>query len=138
MSGRGTTIYTRIGLGAFLLVALVAMLSVASPAQAGALPDICVEYPEDPSCELPEPPPPFPPGDPGDPNDPDDELPIDESGSVDPSQLGDGGGNLPFTGYPVSALILFALLLLLLGLLVRAAIAARRRHAGDGPPPYSD
>jgi hypothetical protein len=137
MSGRGkTTIYARIGLGAFLLVALVAMLSVASPAQAGAPPDTCVEYPDDPSCEPPEPPPPFPPGDPSDPTDPD-QLPGDGAGSVDPSQLGDGGGNLPFTGYPVSWLILFALLLLLLGLLVRAAIAARRRHAGDGPPSYS-
>lgn len=39
-----------------------------------------------------------------------------------------GGGELPFTGYPLTTLVLIILALLLLGLLFRA-ISARRRDA---------
>jgi hypothetical protein len=40
---------------------------------------------------------------------------------------GSGGGTLPFTGYPVTAIVLIALALLCAGVLVRWAVHAARR-----------
>jgi hypothetical protein len=40
---------------------------------------------------------------------------------------GSGGGSLPFTGYPVTAIVLIALALLCAGVLVRWAVPAIRR-----------
>lgn len=42
---------------------------------------------------------------------------------------GDGDGALPFTGYPLTGLILLFLVLLLLGLTIRAGVALRERLA---------
>ncbi len=121
------------GLGALLLLALVAMLTVVPAAQAGTLPDICTEYPDAPGCEDPGGGGNNPPGGGGGGGDGPGVGP--GGGSADPTQLGGGDGNLPFTGYPVSWLILFALLLLALGLAARTAMAAHRsvqkRFAGD-------
>lgn len=44
-----------------------------------------------------------------------------------PSANAGKGGSLPFTGYPMTPLILLLLLLLLLGLLVRMYVAVRQR-----------
>jgi hypothetical protein len=44
---------------------------------------------------------------------------------------GDGDGALPFTGYPLTGLILLFLILLLLGLTIRAGVALRERLARD-------
>jgi hypothetical protein len=49
-------------------------------------------------------------------------------GDGGPSANGDdGGGNLPFTGYPLSTLVLLLLILLAAGLLLRGSIAIRDR-----------
>jgi hypothetical protein len=86
---------------------LVAMLALAAPAQA-QLPSICAEYPDDPECEV------APTGF--------DVPPVTDLGPEGlggGDNLGTGDGTLPFTGYPVSPLILFAILLLLLGIAAR-------------------
>ena len=52
---------------------------------------------------------------------------------------GGNGGELPFTGYPLTPLLLLLLLLLAAGLAIRAYLAVRgrmrSRHAGDGQGP---
>lgn len=61
-------------------------------------------------------------------NPPCDGGPGDGSGPSAGSGAGDdGGGNLPFTGYPLSTLILILALLLIAGLAVRSYIAVRDR-----------
>ena len=102
--------------GAFLalLVGLFA-LATAAPASAQDLPAICDEYPELPECEVrPDPP------------DPDPDPP--EGPTADDGD-GDGDGELPFTGYPLTGLILLFLILLAIGLAIRAGTAIRERIA---------
>lgn len=101
---------------------LIGMLALAAPAQA-QLPSICDEYPDDPSCEV------APTG-----------FDVPPGTDVGPQNLGDGNnigsgngnGELPFTGYPISPLILFAILLLLLGIAARliAHVSHRIRERG--------
>ena len=98
-----------------ILGLLVGMLALASPAQA-QLPSICEEYPDDPSCDV----------------DPTgfDVPPVTDLGPEGlggSDNLGNGNGELPFTGYPVSPLILFAILLLLLGVAARVIAHVSRR-----------
>jgi hypothetical protein len=92
-----------------------------APSAASAqLPSICDEYPQLPECNPPTIPPPegLPP-----------EGPTADQGV--------GKGELPFTGYPLTPLILLLLLLLLIGLAIRAYLEMRdrlrARGAGDGP-----
>ena len=106
-----------------LVVAIASMLSMSGLAQAQGL-SICEQYPDTPTCQ--------PAGDGGGPNGP---AAANPAGTAD--SLGAASGSLPFTGYPISPMILFALLLILIGLLVRATSAAGRRArtlaAGSGP-----
>lgn len=97
---------------AFAFVAL-------SPPQASAatLP-ICSQYPDLPECQ------------------------DDPAGTAGPGPGADQGrptgesdGSLPFTGYPLTALVLLLLVLLLAGLTIRAYLAVRGRIAGNGRPP---
>src|SRR5687768_13858096 len=48
------------------------------------------------------------------------------------STSGGDGGSLPFTGYPLTAMVLVALALLLAGALLRAGIAIRERTRASG------
>lgn len=95
---------------------LVAMLALAAPAQA-QLPSICTEYPDHPSCEI------APEG-----------FNVPPAGDLGPEglgggdNLGNGDGTLPFTGYPVSPLILFAILLLMLGIAARLIAHFSRKY----------
>jgi hypothetical protein len=51
---------------------------------------------------------------------------------------GDASGNLPFTGYPITDLVLLLVAMLLAGCLLRAYLAARdRRHARADHVPHS-
>jgi hypothetical protein len=133
----------RTGLYAVSALALAAMLTAPSLA-AGQSPDICAQYPDDPQCQPP---------DTGGGNPPGTTSPGTDNGAVNPASggaslppgsvgptghLSKGSGTLPFTGYPISPLVLFALLLILLGLIIRGGSAAGRRaldrRAGPGPP----
>jgi hypothetical protein len=61
-------------------------------------------------------------------------LDLDEAGTGGAS--GETSGELPFTGYPLTSLILLLLVLLALGLAVRAYLAARDRlRARSASPP---
>lgn len=91
-----------------ILLALVALAVAAAPANA-QLPDICDQYPNLPVCQAPD--------------DADDEVPAGPTGEPGDRE----GGTLPFTGYPLTPLILLALLLLLLALLIRAYAEVRER-----------
>jgi len=104
-----------------LLGALLLMPSVA-PAQS-----ICEQYPNLPVCVEPD--------DGGGDRDGDDDGDEDVAGAgAGASAGGDGDGELPFTGYPLTPLLLLLLALLLAGLTIRAYLAARERRAGRGSP----
>jgi hypothetical protein len=105
-------------LGAGLLVALVLAIA-AAPASAQG---ICDQYPNSPGCGQ------GPGGGGG--NNNDDENGNDEN--VSPTaNLGDGDGNLPFTGYPVTPLVLLLLALLATGLATRGYAAVRERRTAS-------
>jgi hypothetical protein len=82
--------------------------------------EFCEEYPSIPGCET------GPTGDTG---------PTGTTGTtgIQAPTAGsvDAGGTLPFTGYPLTALILLLLILLLIGLAIRAYLAVRDRISGD-------
>jgi len=105
-----------IAIGALVAMVVACMfLAAASPAQAQG-PAICDEYPELPICDD---------GGGGDNPDGDgDTGPGGFSGGT-----GDGDGSLPFTGYPLTGLILLLLLLLAAGLALRGGVALRDRFA---------
>lgn len=105
----------------------------ASSASAG--PSVCEQYPDLPQCG-------GAPGGGGDPagggdGDSGDEGPAagggDSAGVQGPSAdlSGGRGGDLPFTGYPMTALILLLVVLLLAGLGIRSYLAVRDRVADD-------
>ena len=111
--------------------------STVSAAHAGAVD--CQYFPNDPSCNPPPPPPPPPPhqcqhppchG----------EQPVGNGGANPPGGAGEGG-ELPFTGYPVTPLILLLILLLASGVMIRTYLAARDRlngkHEGAGNLPLA-
>ena len=112
-----TSRYAKLGLVAVALLVFAFTFSSLT-AQAGAqLPAACEQYPDLPQC-------------------------IDDDGGGDDN--GDGGdlgpgdgdgtgdlntaGSLPFTGYPMSAIVLLMLALLLAGIAIRAYTAARERY----------
>lgn len=113
------------------LVAALAWTAAAAPDSAKAqLPgDICDQYPELPECE-PEVDPTF-----CDEN-PDAPRCVGTEPTGGPGPGGDGGpsadagagsGELPFTGYPLSPLLLLLLVLLTVGLAIRAYLEVRQR-----------
>jgi hypothetical protein len=115
----------RLGVIAALIVAALAFavtfsLASAPPASAQGLPSICDEYPNLPICEEPT-------G--GGNNNP--------PGAGPTAEQGVSTGELPFTGYPLTPLLLLLLLLLLLGMALRAYVEIRDRIRpdadGDGP-----
>ncbi|MGH2950967.1 MAG: hypothetical protein ACRDKX_02850 [Solirubrobacterales bacterium] len=129
----------RIGVLALAAAAAVLALSAVLAASASAQqPAICEQYPQLPECQgngvvVPE-----------GPNNPDNQfnpnqgpdgdesipgVPISFPGDGGPS-AGPGagaGGALPFTGYPLTPLLLLLLILLAAGLLIRGYLAARER-----------
>lgn len=108
--------------GALAGLALILGISavMAAPAQAqGAPPEICDEYPNLDVCDD---------DDGGDGNDNDDDFGPGGGGDDDlGSGTGDSDGSLPFTGYPLSGLILLLLALLALGFAIRGGVALRDR-----------
>lgn len=81
----------------------------------------CEQYPNDPSCD-------------DDDNDNDNDNNDDDSGPGSGPLSGDdlngtGGGSLPFTGYPLSPLVILLLILLASGLAIRGYTAVRDRLA---------
>jgi hypothetical protein len=109
--------------GSRILVALLGVLLailVAAPAQA-QLPSICQQYPNLPQC--------LPGGGGGGDDDGGDPGAGIGVGAGDGDGTGDlgGSGRLPFTGYPVTSLILLALLILLAGLVLRTTQAINHR-----------
>jgi hypothetical protein len=118
----------------FLLIALATLLTLAAtfafsaatadPASAQQAP-ICAEYPGLPQCEGPT-------AGGGD-------TQGSESGGGANALAGSGGatgeadGTLPFTGYPLTPLLLLLLLLLVTGLTIRAYLAIRDRVRARGP-----
>jgi hypothetical protein len=125
-----------------LFLALIALgaACLSGATVANAKPAICDEYPDLPVCSETA-------GGGGD----DNEVGSDEaSGTATPVSGGDdsaggaggtgSGGELPFTGYPLTPLLLLLLLLVAIGLAIRAGIAVhdRIRRRGDPvaiPPP---
>ena len=120
-----TSAWTRSGV-LFAFASLIATLAlgalVAQSASAqGPGSEFCDEYPSAPGCET---------------------GPTGQTGTTDPGGVPEaagptagigapGGGELPFTGYPLTALILLLLILLLLGLAIRAYLAVRDRIVSD-------
>jgi len=116
----------------FIVSAFVALLAgmfalvTAGTASAQDMPAICDEYPNNPECDVrPEPPDEDP-----DPN----ELPSANVGGSGGGN-GDGDGALPFTGYPLTGLILLLLILLATGLVIRGGTALRERFARGASAP---
>lgn len=109
------------GLLAVLALLLGLSLSLLGPPTASAqLPAVCEQYPDLPGCVDPD--------DDGDANDENDEDAGPAAGAGGPSG-GDGDGSLPFTGYPLTSLILLLLALLAIGLAIRLSLAIRGRLA---------
>jgi hypothetical protein len=99
------------------------LLLASAPAQAQGLPPICEDYPDLEICEDDD--------DDGGQDDDDDDVGPGGTGSGGAGGDGDGDGNgsLPFTGYPLTGLILLLLILLAAGLALRAGGALRERFS---------
>lgn len=110
-----------------LVAALVAGAVAVPHASAQGTDPVCEEYPNLPQCEEGE-------TDDGeddadDREDQDDQAsPVPGGGGPTASDSG-GGGNLPFTGYPVSSLVLLLIALLAVGAALRGYLAIRERLA---------
>jgi hypothetical protein len=118
----------------FLLAALAVFglaLVSAQPATAQGLPPICEDYPDLPQCELP------------------DEVDVidNEGGAIGGGHgdgdgdgagagTGDSNGNLPFTGYPMTPLLMLVTILVGSALAIRCYLAIRKRLAADRGPAY--
>ena len=101
-------------LGLIALASAIVGLAFAGPASA-QMPSGCVEYDDD--CDQ-------GPGGGGGNN------PFgDGDGSGDRDGSGDADGKLPFTGYPLTGLILLLLILLAVGLAIRSGTALRDKFA---------
>ena len=104
-----------------IVIALIGVIAFqAAPASAQSQPPICEDYPDLDVCNEPG-------GGGGDNPDGDDGA----GPGVGSGGSGDGDGSLPFTGYPLTGLILLLLALLALGLAIRGAVAIRERLARD-------
>lgn len=91
-------------------------LGAISASEAAAEPAICSQYPDLPQCQ--------PDGD------GQEGQPAATAGAPSADVAAD---NLPFTGYPLTALILLLLVLLLTGLAIRGYLAIRERVGGNRP-----
>ena len=107
--------------GALALATVCVAMLVAAPSASAQQPAICDRYPNLPQCQGPT----------GVEGPTDDAGPTDDGVNPGPAGTGDAAGDLPFTGYPMTFLILILLALLLLGLAIRAYLAARDRVAGN-------
>jgi hypothetical protein len=113
----------RMAVGAIVAALLGAVLSFAWAAAASAQqPAICEQYPQLPICVGPG----------GGDGEDDDAVPggLGAGGA----SAGDAGGNLPFTGFPITDLILLLVALLLAGLGIRAAQTLRQRFSNAASP----
>lgn len=111
--------------GGLLLFAFLS-LAVLQPSNASAqgFPSICEQYPDRDVC-----------AGPGAGEGVDDDVGPASDGDEDLNGAGSGDsdGNLPFTGYPLTVLILLLLALLATGLLIRAYLATRGKLGSGGP-----
>jgi hypothetical protein len=98
---------------AAMLVSVFALSAIAASDASASEPAICTQYPDLPQCQP-------------DATDP----PVAADPTAGPS-ADVAADNLPFTGYPLTALILLLLTLLLVGLAIRAYLAVRDRIASD-------
>lgn len=133
MTGQFTLPSKRLTILAALAIAFFAALAVSSagtPIASAGQPPICDEYPDLPQCAEDEP------GD--DDREPREDAGPGGGGGAGPAgptgDAGDGDGELPFTGYPLTSLLLLLLALLAAGLAVRSYLAARNRlRSGNRP-----
>lgn len=113
----------------FVVAAILALLAAviaiaAAPGQAQAQqPAICQEYPNLPICQGPG-------GGGGDDDDRDTDEQQAPAGAGGGGGTGDADGKLPFTGYPITDLLLLLAILLAAGLAIRAYLAIRERRVG--------
>jgi hypothetical protein len=107
---------------ALAMLASLGFALIASQPAAAQLPPICEEYPDLPQCELPD----------------EEEPPGDNDGNNGGNGgTGDTDGNLPFTGYPLTPLLMLAIVLLATALAIRGYIAIRKRLSTErGPTSY--
>ena len=91
--------------------------------------EFCEEYPDIPGCAADPVPTATEPAEPAEPAEPPAAPPATTAAA--PTVEVDTGDELPFTGYPLTALILLLLILLLVGLAIRAYLAIRERVADD-------
>lgn len=124
MNVDGIRISRQLGLLA-LLLGIAGLLAIATPS-ASAQSAFCQQYPNDPSC--------IGPIDDDDQDDEDDVVVLDPvPGGAGDGASGASSGELPFTGYPMTPLLLLLLALLATGLAIRGYLAARKRIQA-GPP----
>lgn len=126
---------TRAGALAMVLAFVLAGALALTPSLAAAqsLPPICQQYPDLPQCQ----PDVLPPTSP----DPEDEADDEDEGEQQagvppaggPSATSPVSGELPFTGYPLTSLVLVLGILLLAGLSLRAYLALRGRVSARNP-----
>jgi hypothetical protein len=105
---------------AALLASLWLLHTAPTPVMAQT-PAICDQYPNLPQCEEDE-------------DDEDEDEDNDDgpgAGAGNGPTTPDSAGALPFTGYPLTALILFMLVLLAVGLATRAYLSARARRGSS-------
>ena len=112
--------------GLFFALGLTAVLAPSAGAQSPGS-DFCQEYPNVPGCDT-------GPTDEGGSN-PNDNGTTPVSGEG-PTASADTGDELPFTGYPLTALILLLIVLLLVGLSIRGYLAIRARLGDERPPAH--
>jgi hypothetical protein len=110
---------------ALVLAGMTLLLAVNASSASAQLPAICQQYPDLPQCQ--EPTGPTGPTGAG-PTGPTGIGPTTDEG---PTAGVTTGGELPFTGYPLTGLILLLLVLLLAGLAIRTYLAVRGRITGS-------
>jgi len=115
-----------LGAVAAVLALSFGLLTAETASAQGPGSEFCEEYPDFPGCET------GPTGSTGTTGPTGVEGP---TGAGGPSAGADANaaGTLPFTGYPLTALILLLLILLLVGIAIRAYLAVRDRIGGDPP-----
>ena len=114
MAGIGIALVATLGM-------ILAIMATMAPSAHAQLPSACEEYPDLEICIGPT----------DEESAGDDQGPGVDGGNNPSANNGDGNGSLPFTGYPLTSLILLLLALLVIGLTVRAYAAVRERLRDD-------